>query len=518
MPPRAPIPVIDLFAGPGGLGEGFSALKHPDGTPSFKIALSIEMEEHAFETLQLRSFFRQDLSPCELSAYYERIRSRSASNDDLRTEFADTWMKVEAETLRAKLGEEEDATPLTHIDARIRKALQGRKNWVLIGGPPCQAYSLVGRVRNLGIAGYDPGDDPKHFLYRAYLRIIAKHKPSVFVMENVKGILSSRVAGQRIFDTILRDLSVPAGPSGPRYSLMSATKGFVQSDLTGAPAGDPADFVVKCEAYGVPQRRHRVFVIGIREDLVRPLGLLERSPHPVPAGKIIADLPPLRAGVSKSKLKVEECIRQIPTTSWMAEIVQKAPAVGSLIHEVVNSFRGIREMNGRGGEFVRPKTQRVFRGPEHLSEWLLDPHLNGICNHATRAHIPSDLHRYMFAACFALVEDGRSPKLQDFPNALLPNHRNRDSGKFVDRFRVQDGKSPATTVTSHISKDGHYYIHPDPAQCRSLTVREAARLQTFPDNYFFCGPRTSQYVQVGNAVPPYIAYQLARGLLRAFVA
>ena len=139
--------------------------------------------------------------------------------------------------------------------------------------------------------------------------------------------------------------------------------------------------------------------------------------------------------------------------------------------------------------------------------------MDGVCNHTTRGHIVGDLYRYFYAACFA-QDKGQSPKLQDFPDDLLPAHKNAKraanrSPIFSDRFRVQIGDRPATTVTSHISKDGHYYIHPDPTQCRSLTVREAARLQTFPDNYFFCGPRTSQYVQVGNAVPPLLARQIA---------
>jgi len=168
-------------------------------------------------------------------------------------------------------------------------------------------------------------------------------------------------------------------------------------------------------------------------------------------------------------------------------------------------------------EEARPRSQ-VYRSlkntkPNIYKEWFYDENISGAIDHETRAHINSDLHRYYHIASQARTL-GRSIKLEDLPTELLPNHKNvgkaiKGKSLFNDRFRVQVSSKPATTITSHISKDGHYFIHYDPRQCRSLTVREAARLQTFPDNYKFEGPRTSQYHQVGNAVPPLLAKQIA---------
>ncbi len=140
-----------------------------------------------------------------------------------------------------------------------------------------------------------------------------------------------------------------------------------------------------------------------------------------------------------------------------------------------------------------------------MQNWFRDECLGDyVLNHEARGHIKGDLHRYLYYSTFAKIEKV-SPNSGNLPKALWPSHKNFGSGKFADRFRVQLADNQGTTVTCHISKDGHYFIHYDPNQCRSLTVREAARIQTFPDNYYFVGNRTQQYVQVGNAVPPYLA-------------
>ena len=171
---------------------------------------------------------------------------------------------------------------------------------------------------------------------------------------------------------------------------------------------------------------------------------------------------------------------------------------------------------------TRASYQAVSNPPANtsseLENFLVDKELGHWTQHETRGHLESDIVRYLYCA-LAAKELGRSPTLKDWDGNLekmRPNHQNiemngngLETNVHLDRFKVQIAEQPSSTITSHISKDGHYFIHPDPVQARSLTVREAARLQTFPDNYFFCGPRTEQYIQVGNAVPPYLAYRIA---------
>ncbi len=506
-----PIPVVDLFAGPGGLGEGFSSLTL-DEQRGFKIVLSVEKDGCAHSTLTLRAFFRQFPRGEAPDDYYDYLRG-SISRDELFRRWPGAAAAAQDEARLMTLGVDD---PTDLISSRIAD----HKRWILIGGPPCQAYSLVGRSRMLGGIQRLPGEsdaeyrkrrseefstDHRHELYRQYLKIIARFWPSIFVMENVRGILSSEFHGDKIFPRILDDLRDPASvfPSGGKhfqYRIFSLAHALDSKTGTAR----PDDYLVKSELYGIPQARHRVILVGVRSDLgidQIPLLVPERE---LTVRDVLDDLPPLSSGLSrKTKKAPVEALKEI----------LKQPVEG-LAKSATQSrlFERMREMldlaiaeERRGGRFVAS-------GSVAADGWFRDSRLGGYCNHESRSHIKEDLWRYFFAACYAKVH-GRSPLLRDFPLLLLPSHRNVSAGvkdnKFGDRFRVQIENRPATTVTSHISKDGHYFIHYDPRQYRCLTVREAARLQTFPDNYFFEGPRTEQYHQVGNAVPPLLAKKIA---------
>ena len=500
------IPVVDIFAGPGGLGEGFSALRTGQAKAAFRIAVSAEMDAHASKTLRLRAFFRQFPDGEVPASYYQYVTGKRATpwtDASLRE-----WERAGDEARRLTLGAPDDDALL---DSLIAERTRGSKPWVLVGGPPCQAYSLMGRARNRGTKGYVAANDERHFLYQHYLRILERYRPAAFIMENVKGILSSRVGGEHMFPRILGDLQRPGGARGGRYAVIPV---LVPSAPTLA-GPQPKDFILRAETLGVPQARHRVILLGLAEGIaVPPSSLLSESTYPgVSVAEAIGDLPRLRSQLTTGDVR--------DWGSTAARILGAAAAaarpndreVASHLRELAHQVRRSPDP-GTGGRFVSRKEGEVWipghRLATHLRRWQRDDRLPGHLNHETRGHMEADLQRYGFSAAFAQVHH-RSPRGPgDFPAALSPAHRNWQEGKkFVDRFNVQRPDGPSSTVTSHLAKDGHYFIHPDPTQLRSLTVREAARLQTFPDNYFFEGPAGSQRKQVGNAVPPWLAHQIA---------
>ncbi|MGV3705096.1 MAG: DNA cytosine methyltransferase [Arcticibacter sp.] len=504
--------VIDLFAGPGGLAEGFSSLVQENGERLFKIKLSIEKDDLAHQTLTLRSFVRQFPHRQLPDEYYDFLAGK-ISLTDLYNRYPEEFKEATKEAWKATLG----VTPEEEVDSRIELALEGERDWVLIGGPPCQAYSNAGRSRVGGVFE----EDHRVYLYKQYLRIIAKHHPAVFVMENVEGLLSARLNGERIFEWILRDLRDPSSVFGehdsPRYRIHSLVTETVSKH---------SDYLIRSEQYGIPQKRHRVILLGVREDIESPPDIL--SPEiPVSLKSVIGLLPKVRSGISKSFSHSEDIYKEDGSIKRKRHYVKQENTYenwSNLIGIWSQELRMeldlpvnvpiVKHPDSVGKEFIEGSDPTIEPG-HPLFNWYSDGRLPGITHHVSRTHLTQDLKRYLFAALYTR-KNGKFPKLNDyksFDETLLPDHKNVESGNFTDRFRVQLPDTPATTVTSHISKDGHYFIHYDPLQCRSLTVREAARIQTFPDNYFFCGSRTDQFHQVGNAVPPYLAFQIA-GVVR----
>jgi DNA (cytosine-5)-methyltransferase 1 len=464
----SPIPVVDLFAGPGGLGEGFSRVVDSEGLKVFQTVVSIEKDPYARQTLRLRAYYRhfKDRGKKLPDNFWSLIRSSNSSEKTSAFKILSQdplWKEVCREVPEwvrdgkpsCELGQDND-----HIYTAIKDRLRGAKSWVLIGGPPCQAYSLVGRSRMRNHDGSK--HDARHFLYREYLGVIKKFNPTIFVMENVKGLNTAKVGGKPILPMIKRDLKA-AG-----YDLRSIVD----------PKG--VDFMVKSELFGVPQTRHRMIIIGVKKTAK---GL---------KGKLLP-------------------IVQSPDVETVYNALEGLPRLSALDSDRTRDSYGIAD---KGAPFLECTPVCLFKS-KTLRNFISSttcPLSGVLLNHEARSHMPEDRRRYQW-----WVENATnlsSPKLNGkIPKRFLPKHSNSSASgatAFTDRFKVQVKDRPSGTITSHISKDGHYYIHYDRKQARSFSVREAARIQTFPDDYFFMGNRTQQYHQVGNAVPPYLAYRIGQ--------
>jgi len=425
------IKVIDLFAGPGGLGEGFSAFKTPEGRRPFKIVASVEKEASAHKTLTLRAFYRQFLGRDTPPEYYEYLRNSSkvGAEQFFSEQFPEEWAAAKRETLGGPkaLGSDDHDIIFSAIEEQIAGHTGKR---IVIGGPPCQAYSLVGRARNKAIKGYVAAEDHRHFLYKEYLKVLDLVQPDIFVMENVKGILTAKVNGESIFEKIREDLACPARAINSaraeiEYVLLPFAHPLEDRNVIGS--FQNKDFVIRAEEFGIPQARHRVILLGVRSDvlpneLAGELLSEWRQDNQVTVGEVLANLPRLRSGLSRTqpndfqkwKNNFEKGFLKVYTElAFSTEAQDKAKW----------AFDAATADLTQGGRYVPLKRKHKNRLPDQLQKWYADEHLLGFVNHEARNHMAEDLHRYLYASCYAAAQGGISPRSRDYPERLTPKQK-----------------------------------------------------------------------------------------------
>jgi len=410
---------LDLYAGAGGLSEGFIRERYSP-------IAHVEMDEAACYTLKTRIAYHWLKEQNRLAEYADYLSGKIKRSE--------LYALIPEHKLSSVVNKEISHETLPDIFAKIDHELNGEKLDLIVGGPPCQAYSLVGRSRDKnGMRG-----DKRNYLFVNYAEFLKRYKPKHFVFENVLGLLSAKAEDGELYFDKMRTLFKEVGYE-TEYQVLSA------------------------DEHGVLQNRKRIILIGKR-------------------GKKTGFYPSI--------------------------------STSTAVYTVNDLFHGLPTLKAGEGS-IRPC--RIKKGS---SEYLFQSGIRNndlpVTMHIARPHTEQDLEIYRIAV---QKWDGSSERLNynDLPERLK-THKNRRS--FTDRFKVVAANLSAShTVVAHISKDGHYYIHPDINQNRSLTPREAARIQTFPDDYFFESVsektgRTAAFKQIGNAVPPLMSYVIAREVKR----
>lgn len=404
---------IDLFAGAGGLSEGFVQA-------GFNPIAHVEKDSYACQTLVTRSAYYYLKQSGNIKIYYNYLSGKITSKEFLNFIPKHITQTIICETMSG------NTLPNIYktIDG-IMKLQNIRNIDVVVGGPPCQSYSLVGRAQSIRM-DVPMSYDPRNTLYKLYAKFLTKYQPKMFVFENVIGIKSAN--NGEIWENLKKELQSVG------YEIESR--------------------VQNAKDFGVLQNRRRVIIIGwIKNSGLSYPNFKEKASKAL-VNDLFNDLPKLKPGESAASYNT------VSPSSYVID----------------NEIRTSGDV---------------------------------LTHHQCRPNIDRDIEIYKRA--IALWNDGHKRlNYNDLPEELK-THKNRKS--FVDRFKVVEGDlSHCHTILAHLSKDGHYFIHPDIKQHRSITVREAARIQSFPDNYFFEGPRTSQFIQVGNAVPPMMAKGIAMSI------
>ncbi|WP_099147131.1 DNA cytosine methyltransferase [Bacteroides sp. KFT8] len=409
---------IDLFAGAGGLSEGFIRA-------GFTPIAHIEMNKYACDTLRSRMAYHYLKQHNRLEEYIKYLKEKQEGESGQKL-----WEKVPDEVIDSVINKEISDETLADIFIKVDKLKGNKQVDFIIGGPPCQAYSIVGRAR-------DPKNmkkDPRNFLYKYYLQFLKRYEPKMFVFENVPGILSAQNGIH--LENILKGID----KAGYKIELKK----------------------LKASDYGVLQNRERVIIVGWRKELNLKYPELEKEENPY---KILPDL--------------------------FSDLPERQQGEGSLTDIV---------------QYVAPATG-------YLQQSKVRNSLDFTTQHIARPHNLIDLEIYKRAIKLWLEKKARL-NYADLPPELQ-KHNNKQA--FLNRFQVVNHEGCCHTVVAHIAMDGHYYIYPSLKQIRSITVREAARIQSFPDDYYFEGSRTAAFKQIGNAVPVILAEKIANKIKEQFI-
>lgn len=397
---------IDLFAGAGGLSEGFIRA-------GFKPIAHVEMNKDACDTLKTRSVYHYLRAINRLSDYQKYLKGEITRNE--------YWSLVPDNVIEPIINKEISNHTLDSIFQIIDSRLINEKVDIVIGGPPCQAYSVAGRAR-------DPKgmlDDPRNHLYKYYVEFLKRYKPKMFVFENVPGILSANNGGylNLIFESVRE-------------------------------TGYELEFkILNSKNFNVLQDRKRVIIIGWKKSMKLSYpNFIETEVQFKVLKDLFSDLPKLKNGQGEF---------------------------------------GLTNYSSEATDYLK------------LSKIRTDN--NFTTQHISRPNNPNDLEIYQIAVKKWINEKKRL-NYAELPKRLI-KHSNTSS--FTNRFQVVNHDGVSHTVVAHIAMDGHYYIHPDPVQNRSISVREAARIQSFPDDYHFESSRTAAFKQIGNAVPVLMAEGIA---------
>lgn len=406
------ITYLDLFAGAGGLSEGFALA-------GYQPIAHVEMDGDACNTLKTRECFYY-LRSMGLSCKYIDYLKKRITRDQL-------YDLVPQRILDSVICETMSDESMPSIFEKIDKAMEFRKVDsvdLILGGPPCQAYSMAGRARK------NMEDDPRNMLYKLYFQALERYKPTMFVFENVPGLLTA----------------------GGGFYLSEIISGFRERGY------ELGSHVLNASDYGVLQNRKRIILIGWKKESSHYYPKLKKNTNSYTVASLFEDLPELLPGEEKTEYATKS----------------------------IN---------------------------EYLSDTDIRTESDVLTWHVARTNLERDRNIYRLVIR-AWEEKHKRLLYTDIPDSLV-THKNKSS--FLDRFKVVAADLPAShTMVAHIAKDGHYYIHPSITQARSISVREAARIQSFPDNFFFEGSRTAAFRQIGNAVPPQLAKTIADALLQQF--